>query len=93
MENLFVLWKKFSLSDCERQKFLVQDTLVEEEFFVATRFFIGRVLSMEAIARFFKLLWRTCMGFEVRDMGNHRVVFVFGCLRRGKGPDGGTVSV
>ena len=32
---------------------------------------------MEAIARTFKLLWRTRKGFEVRDMGNHRVLFVF----------------
>ena len=32
---------------------------------------------MEAIANTFKLLWRTCKGFEVRDMGNHRVLFEF----------------
>ena len=70
MENIFVLWKKFSLSDCEGQKFLLQESVVKEEFFVAARFFRGRVLSMEAIAKTYK-------GFKVRDMGNHRVVFVF----------------
>ena len=32
---------------------------------------------MDAIARTFKLLWRTKKGFEMRDMGNHRVLFVF----------------
>ena len=32
---------------------------------------------MEAIANTFKLLWRTRKGFEVRDMGNHRVLFEF----------------
>uniref|UniRef100_A0A7N2MWR3 DUF4283 domain-containing protein n=1 Tax=Quercus lobata TaxID=97700 RepID=A0A7N2MWR3_QUELO len=32
---------------------------------------------MEAIAKTFKLLWSTHKGFKVRDMGNHRVVFVF----------------
>jgi len=32
---------------------------------------------MEAIARMFKLLWRTRKGLEVRDMGNHRVLFEF----------------
>ena len=30
---------------------------------------------MEAIAQTFKLLWCTQKGFEVRDMGNHRVLF------------------
>lgn len=32
---------------------------------------------MEAIARTFKLVWRTRKGFEVRDMGNHLVLFSF----------------
>ena len=32
---------------------------------------------MEAIANTFKLLWRTHKGFEVRDMGNQRVLFEF----------------
>lgn len=32
---------------------------------------------MEAIGRNFKLLWHTKKGFEVRYMGNHRVLFVF----------------
>ena len=32
---------------------------------------------MEAIANTFKLLWRTSKGFEVQDMGNHRVLFEF----------------
>ena len=32
---------------------------------------------MEAIGCTFKLLWHTKKGFEVRDMGNHRVFFLF----------------
>jgi len=32
---------------------------------------------MEAIAQTFKLLWHTKKGFEVRDMGNHQVLFLF----------------
>ena len=32
---------------------------------------------MEAIARTFKQLWSTKKGFEVKDMGNHVVLFVF----------------
>ena len=56
---------------------MVQDSMDEGEFFVAAKFYIGRVLNMKAIARTFKLLWRTRKGFEVRDMGNHGVLFVF----------------
>ena len=32
---------------------------------------------MEAIAQTFKQLWLTKKGFEVKDMGNHVVLFVF----------------
>ena len=77
MDNLSVLWEKFSLSDSEGRKYVVEDTLGENEYFIASRFFTGRVLSMEAISQTFKLQWRTMKGFEVRDMGNHRVLFVF----------------
>ena len=44
---------------------------------MAVRFYTGQVLSMEAIAKTLKLLWRTRKGFEVRDMRNHRVLFIF----------------
>ena len=32
---------------------------------------------MEAIAKTLKLLWRARKDFEVRDMGNHMVLFIF----------------
>lgn len=44
---------------------------------LVARFFIGQVLNMEAIAQTSKLLWHTKKGFEVRDIGNHQVLFVF----------------
>ena len=77
MENLSVMWRKFSLSKSEGQDFVVQEPVATEEVYIAARFFTGRVLNMEAFARTFKLLWRTRKLFEARDMGDHRVVFVF----------------
>ena len=77
MENLSVMWRKFSLSESEGKDFMVQELVTVEEVYIAARFFTGRVLNMEAIARTFKLLWRTQKWFEVRDMGDHMVVFVF----------------
>ena len=77
MDRLSVMWERFLLSNAEGSRFVVQDSMEEGEFFVVARFYIGRVLNMEAITRTFKMLWRTRKGFEVRDMGNHRVLFVF----------------
>ena len=49
----------------------------ESKFFLVARFYTGRMLSMEAIAKTLKGIWRTRRGFEVRDMGDHRVLFIF----------------
>ena len=77
MEKLSAMWGKFSLSESEENKFQVQDDLFGEEFLLAARFFTVRAINIEAIGRTLKLLWRTKKGFEVRDMGNHRVLFIF----------------
>lgn len=58
-------WEKFSLSEHEGDQYLVQEDEIEEGNFLAASFFTSQVLSMEAIARTFKLLWRTRKGFEV----------------------------
>ena len=75
MERLSDLWGKFSLSESEGSRYQVRDEQGEEEYFIVARFFTRRTISTEAIARTFRLVWRTKKGFEVRDMGNHRVMF------------------
>lgn len=45
---------------------------------VAAKFFTHRVLNMKAVARTFKPLWHTKLGFEAKDVGNHIILFVFG---------------
>ena len=77
MKSLFEKWEKFSLSEHEGNKFHMEDGEPEQGYFLAARFYTSRVLNMEAIANIFKLLRRTRKGFEVRDMGNHRVLFEF----------------
>ena len=77
METLSNMWEKFSLTESEGDKYQVRDNGPVGQYVLAARFFMSRVLNMEAIARTFKLLWHTKKGFEVRDMGDHKVLFVF----------------
>lgn len=77
MDRLSEMWGKFSLSESDGSKYQVRDKPVREEYFIAARFFTRRAISIEAVARTFKLVRRTKKGFKVRDMGNHRVLFVF----------------
>ena len=55
----------------------MEDDGLEGKSLLATRFFTGRVLNIEAIACTFKILWHTKKGFEARDMGDHHVLFIF----------------
>ena len=77
MEKLSAIWETFSLSESEGSQYRVSESSVEGPYLLAARFFTGRVLSMEATARTFKLLWHNKKGFEVRDMRNHCVLFAF----------------
>ncbi|KAL0001421.1 hypothetical protein SO802_015202 [Lithocarpus litseifolius] len=77
MDNLSVMWETFSLTETEGHKYRVCGNSGDGPYLLAARFFTGRVLSLEAIARTFKLLWHVKKGFVVRDMGNHCVLFVF----------------
>ena len=70
-------WKRFSLSESEGNKFSIQEENTGEEYLLAAKFFTRRVLNMEAIARTFTLLWKTKKGFEIRDMGDHKILFIF----------------
>ena len=71
------LWENFSLSESEGNKFTVQEEPEMREFLLAAEFHTKRVLNMEAIAKTFKLRWRTRKGFEIRDMGDHMLLFAF----------------
>jgi len=77
MEKMSAMWEKFSLLEYEGNKFVVQNETMLEEYLIAAKFFTKRALNMEAIAKTFKLIWRSRKGFEVRDMGNHLVLFAF----------------
>ena len=77
MEDLSVLWKRLSLTEEEGSEYTGQKVDTLGGTIIAAKFFTRRVLNMEAIARTFKQLWATKKGFEVKDMGNHVVLFVF----------------
>ena len=77
MEKLSVMRETLSLSESKGSQYRASESSMEGPYLLVARFFTGRVLSIEAIARTFKLIWHTKKGFEVRDMGNHCVLFAF----------------
>ena len=77
MEKLMGSWDKLSLSESEGSKFEIRDEPGAEKHVLVAKFLTRRALNMEAIAKTFTLLWKTRKGFEIRDVGDHRVMFVF----------------
>ena len=77
MEAMLALWEKLSLMESKGSKYAVKDEPISGEYLLAAKFFTRRVLSLATIAKTFKVIWRTKKGFEVRDMGNHLVLFSF----------------
>ena len=77
MESLSVQWERLSLTEEEGSTYKSETLEQGSGNAVAAKFFTRRVLNMKAIARTFKSVWRKKRGFEVKDMGNHVVLFTF----------------
>ena len=77
MESLSVQWERLSLTEEEGNMYKSETLEQGSDCAIAAKFFTRRALNMEAIARTFKSVWRTKKGFEVNDMGNHVVLFIF----------------
>ena len=78
MEEILDDWKRFSLLEEENSKVTLDDeNQGSTEVILAGKFMTRRALSIEAIGRTLKPLWRTRNGFEIRDVGNHILLFVF----------------
>ena len=78
MEDVLNDWKRFSLLEEENNKITLDiENPAAKEVILAAKFMTRRALNIEAIGRTLKPLWKTENGFEMRDVGNHILLFVF----------------
>ena len=78
MEDVLNDWKRFSLLEEETNKVTLDEENPEnKEVILAAKFLTRRALNIEAVGRTLKPLWKTRNGFEIRDVGNHILLFVF----------------
>ena len=77
MKDLTKQWNCLSLSEREGEELCIKKDHQSKERIIAAFFLTQRALNMEAIARTFKLLWRSENGFKIQREGDHKVLFVF----------------
>lgn len=77
MEEVLNDWKWSSLLEEENSKVTLDEENQAKEVILASKFMTRRALSIEAVGRTLKLLWKSRNGFQIRDVGNHVLLFVF----------------
>ena len=77
MEDITNGWNKLSLSDRERGEFKFQAQHKSQEFSIVAKFFTPKALNVEAIARTFNPIWRSKNGFQIQNLGDHQLLFIF----------------
>ena len=78
MEDLARQWNCLSLFEKEGGgDVCFKKDRCSKKCIIAAQFFTKRALSMEAVARTFKPLWRADKGFTVSNEGSHKVLFIF----------------
>lgn len=77
MEGFENLWEKFSLTTLKESGFDLNPLTKPDGGMLLGRFLTRKVVNVESAARTFRPLWRSVKGFNIRDLGNNRMVFYF----------------
>ena len=77
MDDLTRHWNCLSLSEKEGDDVCFKKDRYSNEHIIAAQFFTKRALSMDAVAKTFKPLWRANNGFTVSKEGSHKALFIF----------------
>ena len=77
MDSLTKDWSRLSLSEQEMDTFDFKNQNLKLGCMLAAKFFMKQALSIEAVARTLRSLWRTKKPFHIKELGNHRMLFKF----------------
>ena len=77
MDILEGLWRNLTLDEDEETGAACSKDSLSTRIILAPKFLTRRTVSIESVARTFKLLWRTQKEFWIQDMGDNRLFFEF----------------
>lgn len=77
MDEITQGWSILSLMDREGDDMKLKKKGPTKEFSLVARFLTNRALIIDVVARTFTPLWRTRNGFQIRNLGDHKLLFIF----------------
>ncbi|XP_065636818.1 UPF0481 protein At3g47200-like [Quercus suber] len=77
MDEITHEWNNLSLLEREGDDMQLKKKCPIEEFSLVARFLTSRALSIDAVARTFTSIWKTRNGFQIRNLGDHKLLFIF----------------
>ena len=77
MDDVTNKWEKLSLTDVEGNEYAPIDGVIDDSFVLVAKFFTKQKINLEAVARTFRIVWKSDGDFEFRDLGNNKALIVF----------------
>lgn len=77
MEDLSRRWGNSSLTGKEKAGYVLPKTQRKYKFTIVAKFRTPRALNMDVVGRTFEQVWRCSDGFKIRNMSDHKALFVF----------------
>ena len=77
MDDLQGRWAKLSLNTKETQMVKLSTNVMENSRVLVAKFFTKWRISLEAITRTLKMMWRSGRSFDICDLGNNVVMPLF----------------
>ena len=77
MEEITGRYAGLHLSLKEDAEVIIQEPVPEEGLVLLGKFYTKRRVNLESVARVLKSVWKTEANFEVSDLGENKVMFLF----------------
>ena len=77
MEEITERYAGLHLSLKEDAEVIIQEPVPEEGLVLLGKFYTKRRVNLESVARVLKSVWKTEATFEVSDLGENKVMFLF----------------
>lgn len=83
MEEITERCASLQLSSTEDAEVIIHDLVLEDCLVLIGKFYTKRIVNLESVARVLKSVWKIENNFEVSNLGENKVMFLFQKRKKG----------